>query len=157
ADHVVPAFAAVARDLQVAIVCPDPDHILVLGRFTDRINRRVHFGGGIVHRHTARLFLFLFLLIVLRQVGRNALPVLTVIAGTKQELRAHVDRSLFVWRQRDRRIPVVTQLLLIIWSRLDVAPFVRASIYSCNLATLIFSVDAVRIGRIGEHPEAVAA
>ena len=83
ADDVVPGFSGVAGDLKIAIIGPNPDQIFVFGRFADRINRGVHFRRRIVHRHATGLFLLLFLRIVCGQIGRNALPVLAVIARAK--------------------------------------------------------------------------
>ena len=114
ANDVVPGLRAIARDLQVAIVRPDPDDILVLGRFADRVNRGVHFRRRIVDGDAARLFLFLFLRIVRRQVGRNALPGLAMIARAKEKLRADIDRPFLVRRNGHRRIPVPAQLFLVV-------------------------------------------
>ena len=69
ADDVSPGFTAVARELEVAVIGADPDQSLLLGRFADGINRRVHFRRRIIHRHTAGLLLLLFFRIVGGQVG----------------------------------------------------------------------------------------
>src|SRR6266511_875438 len=79
-DEGRPRLTAVARELNVAIISADPDQSLLLGRFANGINCRVHFGRRIIHRHTARLLLLLFFRIVGGQVGRNAVPRLSVIA-----------------------------------------------------------------------------
>src|SRR6266480_6556063 len=80
ADYSRPGLAAIARELEVAIVGADPDQPLLLRRFADRINGGVHYRRRIVHGHAAGLFLLLFLWIVRGQVWRNAFPVLAVIA-----------------------------------------------------------------------------
>src|SRR6266704_3240978 len=49
ADDVGPGFTAVARHLKVAVVRTDPDQSFLLRRFTDGINRGVHFRSRIVH------------------------------------------------------------------------------------------------------------
>ena len=79
-DDVVPGFSAVARNLEIAVVRSNPNQILVFGRFADRINRRVHFRGRIVHRHATGLLLLLLDRIVRCQIGGNALPILAVVA-----------------------------------------------------------------------------
>ena len=83
ADDVLPRPASVAGDLDVSIISSGPNQVWVLRRFTDRKNCRVHLGGRIIDRNAARLLLLLLLRIVGRQIGRDALPRLTVIARTK--------------------------------------------------------------------------
>ena len=73
-DDIGPGLAAIARDLHVAIVGAHPDHLPVLRRFGDRVDRGVHLGGGVVHRDAARFFLLLLLGIVGGQVRRDAFP-----------------------------------------------------------------------------------
>ena len=130
--------------------------VLVLGRFADRENRGVHFGRGIVDRDAAGLFLFLFLRIVRRQIGRDAFPGLAVIARAEKKLRADVDRPFLVRRKRDRRVPVEAQLFLVVRLGLNVARFVRVAIYPADVAALVFGIKVIGIRRIGEHPETVA-
>src|SRR5437879_6819916 len=79
-DDVGPSFTAVARDLKVAVVRADPDQSFLLRRFTDGINRGVHFRRRIVHCDAAGLLLLLLLRIVRGQIWRNPFPVLAVIA-----------------------------------------------------------------------------
>ena len=69
ADDIGPRLAAVPRELEIAVVGSDPDQPLLFGRFADGINRGVHLGRRIVHRHSPRLFLLLFFRIVGGQVG----------------------------------------------------------------------------------------
>ena len=58
----------------------------------------------------------------------------------------------------NRRVPVVAQLpFFVIRQRLNAARLVRLAIDAPDIAALRFGVDVIRIGRIGEHPEAVAA
>jgi hypothetical protein len=49
----------------------------------------VHLGGRVVYSDAARLFLLLFLRVVGRQIRRDALPGLTLIARAEQELRTY--------------------------------------------------------------------
>src|SRR5207302_2331045 len=126
------------------------------GRFADGINRGVHFRRRIVHGHAAGLLLLLLLGIVHGQVGRDALPRLAVIARTEQELCADVDGPLFIRRQRDWRVPVEPEFFVVIWSRLDVARLMCLSIYPPDFAALVFGINVIRIGGVGEHPETVA-
>jgi hypothetical protein len=105
----------------------------------------------------AGLFLLLLVRIVRGQVGRDAVPALAVIARTEQKLRADVDRALLVRRERDRRVPVPAQLFVVVRLRLDRAYLVRVPVDARDRAALVLGVDVVRIGRVLEHPEAVAA
>src|SRR5262245_11343440 len=79
-DDISPGLTAVARKLNVTIVSADPDQSLLLRRFADGINCRVHFRRRIIHRHAAGLLLLLFFRIVGSQVRRNAVPCLAVIS-----------------------------------------------------------------------------
>src|SRR5437773_10690192 len=94
ADKVVPTLAAITRELKIAVVRSYPDDRLIFRRFANRINRRVHLRRGVVYRHATRLFLLLLFRVVCRQIGRNPFPGLTVIAGSKEELRANVNGFL---------------------------------------------------------------
>ena len=111
AGDVRPGLAAVARQLQVAVVGADPDHLRVLRRLADRVDRRVHLGRRVVDRDAARLLLLLLLRVVRRQVGRDALPRLAAVARAEEELRADVERALLRRAEVDRRVPVEAQLL----------------------------------------------
>ena len=106
-----PRPATVARHLHAPVVGAHPDPLAVLRRLADRVDGRVHLGGGVVHRDAARLLLLLLLRIVGRQVRRDPLPALAVIARAEEELRADVDRALLVRREVDGRVPVEAQLL----------------------------------------------
>src|SRR5262245_33630804 len=44
-DHVVPGLPGIARELKVSVIGSNPDQVLILWRFTDRVNRGVHLGG----------------------------------------------------------------------------------------------------------------
>ncbi len=153
----VQRLAAVARELHVAVVGADPDRARGLRRFADRVDRRVHFGGGVVDRDAAGFFLALLLRVVGGEVRRNAVPGLALVARAEQELRAHVERALLVGREVQRRVPVEAQLLARARLRLDVARLVRVLVHARDRAALVFGVEVVGIGRVGEHPEAVAA
>src|SRR6516225_11598130 len=105
-NDIRPSLTAVARDLKVAVVRADPDQSFLLRRFTDRINRGVHFRRRIVHGDAAGLLLLLFLRIVCRQVWRNPFPVLAVVARTKEKLRADVDGLFLIRRERNWGVPI---------------------------------------------------
>src|SRR3954449_6859879 len=95
--------------------------------------------------------------IVGRKVGRNAVPGRAMVAAAEQELRADVDRALFVRRKRDRRVPIVAQLLLVAALGLDIALLERVAVDPSDVTALVFGISKVRVGRIGEGPEAVTA
>src|SRR4051812_35136226 len=95
-DRIFPGLPAIARDLKVTVIGPDPNDVLVLGRFADGENAGVHFGRRVIYGYTARLFLFLLLEIVRGQVWRDPVPGLTVIAGAEKELRSDVDSPFLV-------------------------------------------------------------
>ena len=156
ADDVRPGLAAIARELHVAVVGAHPDHVAVLRRLADRVDRRVHLGRRVVDRDAARFFLLLLERVVRGEVGRDAVPVLALVARAEQELRADVDRALLVRAHFDRRVPVVAQLLLEACGRLDESRQARATVDAAEEAALRFGIDEVGVGRIGPHPEAVA-
>ena len=156
-DDVGPVLAAVARELQVAVVGADPDRVRVLRRLADRVDRRVHLGRRVVDGDAAAQLLLLLGRIVGREVRREALPGLALIARAEQELAADVERLLVGRAQRDRRVPVPAKLLVQAGLGLDVAELVRVDVDAADVAALVFGIDVVRIGRIGVDPEAVAA
>src|SRR5438477_1483436 len=156
-DHIVPALSTIAGQLQVAIVGSDPDHILVLGRFADGINGGMHLRGGVIDSDPTRLFLFLFLRIISRQVRRNTLPVLTMIARTKEKLRAHIEYPFLVRRERHRGIPIPAQFFLVVRLGLNVARFVGISIYPADITALIFGIDVIGIARIRKTEETITS
>src|SRR5664280_2743228 len=120
--EVRPRRAAVARELEVAVVGPDPDRLRVARALRDRVDRRVHLGGGVVHRDSARLLLLLFFRVVRREVRRDPLPRLSAVLRHEEELSADVQLPLLEARHVDRRVPVPAQLLPVARLRLDVAP-----------------------------------
>src|SRR5205085_7334689 len=93
-----------------------------------------------------------------RQIGRDALPRLSVIARAKQKLRADVNRSVLRRAHLNRRVPVVAQLaFLVIGQWLNAARLVRLAIDAADVAALRFGIDVIGIGRICKYPESVAA
>src|SRR5436190_13067799 len=156
-DHIVPALSSIAGQLQVAIVGSHPDHILVLGRFADGINSRVHLRRGVIDRDSARLFLFLFLRIIRRQIRRNAFPTLTMIARAKEKLRAHIEGPFLVRRKRHRGVPIPAQFFLVVWLGLNVARFVGVTIYPTDITALVFGIDVIGIAGIRETEEAITS
>src|SRR5690348_13941563 len=114
ADDVRPALAAVARDLEIAIVGADPDHLRILRRLADGVDRRVHLGVRVVDGDAAGLLLLLLRGIVRREVGRDALPRLAKVARAMEELRADVDRAVARRADVDGRVPVEAELPLLV-------------------------------------------
>src|SRR5436305_13106016 len=155
-DHIVPALSSIAGQLQIAIVGSHPNHILVLGRFADGINSRMHLRRGVIDGDPARLFLFLFLRIIRRQIRRNALPVLTMVAGAKEKLRADIECSFLDRRKRHRGVPVLKQFFLVVRLGLNVALFVGMPIYPADVTALILRINVIGIARIGKSKETIS-
>src|SRR5271165_4938155 len=86
AHDVGPGLTAIARELQVAVVRANPDDVRVFRRFADRVDRGVHLGHRVVNGDTARLLLRLLPRIVGREIRRDPLPDLPMVAGAEQEL-----------------------------------------------------------------------
>src|SRR6266481_6289924 len=81
-----------------------------------------------------------------------------MIARAEKELRTNVDCSLFIGRHENGCVPVEAQLLFVVSGlRLDIAAVERMPVDAANGAALRFGVNPVRIGGIGEYPEAVTA
>ena len=157
APDVGPRGAPVARHLHLPVVGAHPDPAWVLGRLADRVDRRVHLGGRVVHRDPARLLLLLPRRIVRGEVRRDPVPRLAVVPRAEQELGADVERAFLIRREMDRRVPVEAQFLSLVGLRLDVARLEGAAVHAPDEAALRLGVDEVGIRGIGEHPEAVAA
>ena len=110
--------------MKIPIVGSNPDRLTVARRLAARVDRRVHFGIRIVHRHAAGLLLLLLLRIMGGEIRRNAVPRLSMIARAEQELRANVNRALLIRAHVDRRVPVEAQLpFSVILFRLDQTAF----------------------------------
>src|SRR6516164_3852540 len=80
-----------------------------------------------------------------------------MVARAEEELRTNIDRSLLVRRKRDWGIPIEPKFLVIVRSRLDVACFMGVPIYAADFAALVLGIDIVWVGRVGKHPESIAA
>ena len=64
ADDIGPGFTAIARDLQIAIVCTGPNQILIQRRSADGEHSAVILCAGVVDGDSAGILLALFLLVV---------------------------------------------------------------------------------------------
>ena len=82
-------FAAVAAELEVAVVGPDPDHLAVERRLRNGVDGGVVLGGRVVDGQTTALFVPLALRIVRGEIGRDLLPGLAAVGGLE-------DTPLFV-------------------------------------------------------------
>ena len=94
ADDVGPGLAAVARDLDIAVIGADPDDRLIFRRFADRVDRGVHFRRRIVDGDAARLLLLLLLGIVRAQVRRDAIPASALDPASGREIARRYRSSL---------------------------------------------------------------
>ena len=118
----------------------------------------MHLGRRVVDRDAPGLLLALLGGIVRRQIRGDALPRLPKITRPEEELRADIDRAALRGTDVDGRVPVETQLLLLVMrQRLDIARLMRAPVDAADRPTLGLCVEVVGISRIDEHPEAVAA
>src|SRR2546423_15126806 len=157
-DYVRPRLATIACYLEVAVIRPRPNDARILGRLRDRVNCRVHLGRRVVDRDAPGLLLALLRGIVRRQIRRDALPRLPKITRPEEELRSDIDRAALRGTNVDGRVPVESQLLLLVMRQwLDIARLMRAPVDAADRPTLGFCVEVVGIGRIDEHPEAVTA
>ena len=75
-----PGFRGVTGNLEIAVICADPNSVAVAWRFADGINCGMRLGIGVVHGHTAGLFLLLFFRIIGGEIRRNAIPGLAMVA-----------------------------------------------------------------------------
>src|SRR5437879_8577067 len=69
ACQIGPRRSAVARELKVAVVGPDPDRLRVARALRDLVDRRVHLRGRVVDRDAAGLLLLLLMWVILRVVS----------------------------------------------------------------------------------------
>src|SRR5262249_48989426 len=103
--HVGPVLPAVARDLDVAVVGPDPDHVLLRRRLHDGEDRVVDLHTGVIvgDRPSG---LALLRLVVARQVRGDLLPRLALVAAPQEDLGAVVEGAGIVRGKQDRRVPL---------------------------------------------------
>ena len=137
ANDVRPGLAAVAGHLQVAVVGAGPNDEPALRRFADGVDRGVRLGRGVVNGHAAGLLLLLLLRIVCRQIRRDAIPGLPMIARAEQVLGANVDGAFLVRTHVNRRVPVQPQLLVsVVGVGMDAARLMRDAIDAPQFAAL---------------------
>ena len=160
--HVRPARAAVARDLHLPVVgaCVvqplDPRRLgegrqrpvgtyAVVARDRDVAPHHAHqlqlvaVGGG-------------------GQIGADRLPDVATVGRLEDAVRRDVDRRRIVRRHHHRRVPVPAVLRRIAHRlRPDRLALVRHPIDAVHPATLRLGVENVRIGRVDQRHEAVAA
>src|SRR5207245_2860617 len=91
AGYVGPVLAGIACHLKISVIGADPNDVAVLGGLGDRIDGGVSFRVRIVHRQAARFLLLLLGRIVGGQIGRDSLPGVAVVSGSKEKLRSKVN------------------------------------------------------------------
>ena len=154
--HVHPGLAAVASDLQLAVIRARPHHVRVLRRLADRVDRAVVLGRRVVDRQTAGLVLLQLRGVVRRQVRGDPLPVVAHVASAEQELCAHVEGAARPDVQGG--VPVEAQLGVAgAAQRHDVLGLTGRHADARQMAALILAVDDVLVLGVRERPEAVAA
>src|ERR1700737_962488 len=117
----------------------------------------MHFSRRIVDRDASGLLLFLLFRIIGREVRRDPIPGLTVVARTEQKLRANINGPLFIGAHVNWSVPVKAQLLLTVFGkRLDGSYLVGVAVDAPDLAALGFRVNIGWIGRVFEHPKTIA-
>src|ERR1700680_3235646 len=95
----------------------------------------MHFSRRIVDRDTSGFLLFLLFRIIRREVWRDPIPGLAVVARTEQKLRANINSPLFIGAHVNGSVPVKAQLLLAVFGkRLEGSCLVRVAIYAPHLA-----------------------
>ncbi len=155
--HVGPVGAAVARDLDVAVVRADPEDVLVARLLGDAVDRAVVLGRGVVDRQAAGLALALLLGVVGRQVRGDLLPGVTPIPGPEHELPADVDGVVTVGADVHPGVPVEAVLRVALpLERLDVLDLAGGLAHALHAAALPFDVDDVGVSPIDVGVEAVA-
>src|SRR5882757_6839479 len=118
----------------------------------------MHFRVGIVYRDAAGLFLLLLLWVIGCQIGRDALPGLTVVSRAEEELRSNVEGALLIWAHVNRCIPIEAQLAFaVIRLRLDASRFERGPIHAADGTALGLGIDVAWFGGIGKDPESISA
>src|SRR5215813_3180306 len=90
ADHVGPSFCSIASDLNVAIIGANPDQLAVFGRFRNRVDGGMHLGSGVIDSNATGFFLLLLLGVIGSEIGRDAIPCVSMVVRAKQELRPDV-------------------------------------------------------------------
>src|SRR6185312_3546759 len=156
-----PGLAAVAGDVQPAVVAPRPDHALLLGARHDLEQSGEVLGGAGVDRQAAALRRLLPLRLVGGQVWADHRPGGAVVGGLVDVLAADVHRAGVERIDGEGGVPVEAELLETAARgrvrRLGVAELAGAQVPVVELAALRFGVAGHRVGGIGERLEAVAA
>src|SRR5260370_16759380 len=99
----------------------------------------MHFSRRIVDRDPSGLLLFLLFRIIGREVRRDPIPGLAVVARTEKKLRANINSPLFIGAHVNWSVPVKAQLLLTVFGkRLEGSRLVRIAIDTPDLSALGF-------------------
>ncbi len=106
ARHVLPGLAAVAGDLDLAVVRAHPDDALLERRLGDGQDGAVVLGAGVVGGQAAGVLELGR--IVGRQVRAGLGPGLAPVEGPEEEVAAEIEDVPVVGREVDRRVPIET-------------------------------------------------
>ena len=102
--HVRPSCAGIARDLNLTVVRPGPDHPLLFRRLGDREHHAGVLHADVVGSQSAGDALLR--LVAGGEVGTDRLPALTAVRGPVHVLAAGINRVVIVRRDGQRKRPV---------------------------------------------------
>ena len=154
--HVGPVLAAVAGELNVAVVGPNPKRISFDRAGIDRRNGRKILGARGVNRQSAAQMLPLLLRVVGRQVRGNDFPAVASICAFVDELAAEVDRLVNERIGGDGGVPVEAQLHILRVLRLQKISMTGNQIDARDISLLRHREGVSGIAGIDHHIKSVA-
>src|SRR5712664_4146169 len=161
--NVRPILAAVAGDMDEAVVGSGPKHAILLGRFGQTEHDIVILDSVLIFRDGAAGILLLGLVIA-SEVRTNGGPGATLIGGTENELRAVKDHIGVVLRNEERHGPGIAVFLfgrgVTIRNHrplLDALGLTGAAIEAGEDGPLVVGINDVRIARVRDDVAAFTA
>src|SRR5205085_11736822 len=100
--------AAIARELQIPVVCPGPDYVGIFGRFTDGEDGLVLFRVRVINGHSTGLFLLQPCRIFSGQIRGDAVPGIALVGGPEKKLSAEIKSA--TGPDMNRRIPIEAKI-----------------------------------------------
>ena len=160
---VLPALAAVAGDVDQAVVGAGPDHARLERRLGDVEDRVVVLDAGVVLGDRAARGA-LPRLVVARQVGRDHRPALAAVGALEQHLGGGVERARVVGREDDGEVPLEAVLEVggagahrVVRPGVDVAELAGGMVQAGEQAAVGAAVDDVGVLGVGDDVAALAA
>ena len=161
--HIVPALAAILRDVNQTVVAAGPDQVFLSGALDHREDGVVHLDAGIVFGDgPSRRLLLGF--VIAREVGRNDAPAHALIGGLEQNFPSVIKRVRIVRGEHDGFGPLEAVLQIshspadrVARPRIDCLRLFRVMIVAGDVSAIRTGINDIGICGIGSDIAAFPA